>query len=586
MDESLQKLFSEIDNLLKQSKVEKFLEEWMSIQGIQNNPQFSVAVVGEFSRGKSTLLNRLLGQDILPVGTLPTTAMITYIRYGKEQAIYRVLEQGQQEKITLEELQNLVAQDSGEDPKGCILIELPYEWLKEKQVEFLDTPGAGDLQEKRAMLTQRAIAECDATLVAISAALPLSLTEKSFVEEHIFQRKIPRVACILTRLDQIKESERETLVKSLLNRLHSWNPEIELWSSFGSPVLPESSSLKMAGTEAILEGITKWAKDPEHKKLRENQMLTQAHFLMKKLYYHLLGKKAQIMGEIDGDKAKAEQESEKQSSGLEIAWKDITISMEQRELEAENEIKECFQDKAKEICDRLCESLENASSPQEWQQKKMHLLVIRYTREMIQNAENCLQKKIQDDILWLKNELEEFSEKISTDGYKGLIPKEILSDVPCLEEQGQEMDLRKIGIGVATGIATGMAFPVLGSVLIPSTIVAGTIAAYKSMQIKEEKKQKIEAEIGRVIESNTRKMQEKSQKKIREYYKKTIEKIQKRQKKYLDIQHEAIVAQYAPEEKNLESVQAQEREAKSLVSRIENYLKQNIEQETKGENHA
>jgi len=76
--------YSELFHYLKQAKElitecehESLLKEWRRIYARMNEPHFSIAVVGEFTRGKSTLINRLLNSDILPIGVTPTTAMVT-----------------------------------------------------------------------------------------------------------------------------------------------------------------------------------------------------------------------------------------------------------------------------------------------------------------------------------------------------------------------------------------------------------------------------------------------------------------------------------------------------------------------------
>src|SRR5579871_4213508 len=51
--------------------------------GLQSR-HFTLLVLGEFKRGKSTLINRLLGADVLPVGAAPTTAVVTRVAYGEE----------------------------------------------------------------------------------------------------------------------------------------------------------------------------------------------------------------------------------------------------------------------------------------------------------------------------------------------------------------------------------------------------------------------------------------------------------------------------------------------------------------------
>jgi len=55
--------------------------------------RFQLAVLGQFKRGKSTLLNALLGEDILPSSVIPLTAIPTFIRYGQERSIHELDEQ-------------------------------------------------------------------------------------------------------------------------------------------------------------------------------------------------------------------------------------------------------------------------------------------------------------------------------------------------------------------------------------------------------------------------------------------------------------------------------------------------------------
>ena len=78
-------LFKYMDNLskmLREDDQNELMNELFRIKKRLEQPLFSVAVVGEFSRGKSTFLNDLIGKELLPVGDLPTTAMLTKIVYS------------------------------------------------------------------------------------------------------------------------------------------------------------------------------------------------------------------------------------------------------------------------------------------------------------------------------------------------------------------------------------------------------------------------------------------------------------------------------------------------------------------------
>ena len=71
------------------------LEQLASIRAYLASEKFSVAVVGEFNRGKSTLVNRLIEQDIIPTSDIPTTALPIYISGGEQESLVLKTANGQ-----------------------------------------------------------------------------------------------------------------------------------------------------------------------------------------------------------------------------------------------------------------------------------------------------------------------------------------------------------------------------------------------------------------------------------------------------------------------------------------------------------
>ena len=65
---------------------------------------YRVAVIGEFKRGKSSLINAIIGADVLPTDILPMTAAITRVTYGEKRQILIRYKNGQMEERTVEEL--------------------------------------------------------------------------------------------------------------------------------------------------------------------------------------------------------------------------------------------------------------------------------------------------------------------------------------------------------------------------------------------------------------------------------------------------------------------------------------------------
>ena len=153
---------------------------------------FTVAVVGEFNRGKSTLINRVLGREILPVSDLPTTALFTRITFGKPGKIKVYDKEGKEIKelpLAGKSWEGLKAANFGEkEPEGHVVVETGDPWLGKYGIDILDTPGAGDLEERRAQVIERCLVGADAAIVAISATTMLSLTEQSFIRHKIMSK--------------------------------------------------------------------------------------------------------------------------------------------------------------------------------------------------------------------------------------------------------------------------------------------------------------------------------------------------------------------------------------------------------------
>ena len=105
-------------------------------------------VIGRFSRGKSTLLNAVLGGDHLPTGIVPLTSVITTVRYGsRKQAVLNFNDLGLRREVPLSQLGEYVTQQSNPGNLKNVAyaeIELPVEILR-RGLFFVDSPGLGVL---------------------------------------------------------------------------------------------------------------------------------------------------------------------------------------------------------------------------------------------------------------------------------------------------------------------------------------------------------------------------------------------------------------------------------------------------------
>lgn len=190
---------------------------------------FNVVVVGEFSRGKSTFINALLGKRILPSSTKPTTTIINKISYGKEPEYHLHFRDSDDIKnITEEEFKDITAilePDNYEDEineyneKLNLISSISYADIKypteicKEGVEIIDTPGTNDLDQAREEITFNFIPQSDIAIMLLSANQILSQSEVNFLKERILDNDIKKVFFVINFKDRLTTSEDEEKVK-------------------------------------------------------------------------------------------------------------------------------------------------------------------------------------------------------------------------------------------------------------------------------------------------------------------------------------------------------------------------------------
>ncbi len=148
--------------------------------------RFTVVVAGRFSRGKSSLMNAVLGTDRLPTGVVPVTSVITSVRYGSsERLVVDYLGGRARGTAAVEELEALVtAQGNPGNERGvrAVEIQLPAEILR-RGFYFVDTPGLGSTLLESSETTERFIPEIDLLLLVTGFEGPLSEDEARFLRQ-------------------------------------------------------------------------------------------------------------------------------------------------------------------------------------------------------------------------------------------------------------------------------------------------------------------------------------------------------------------------------------------------------------------
>jgi len=168
---------------------------------------FNVAILGEFKRGKSTLINALLAENVLPTNVLPCSAALNKITYDIEKSVELIYKDGRNEKIDIDQLNKYVTKltkESAERAKTIkeAIVHYPVRYC-ENGVTIIDTPG---LNDNAAMdeVTLSVLPQIDAALMVIMPQSPFADSERNFVDTRLITSDLGRVLFVVNGIDSYK----------------------------------------------------------------------------------------------------------------------------------------------------------------------------------------------------------------------------------------------------------------------------------------------------------------------------------------------------------------------------------------------
>lgn len=189
--------------------------------------QFRLAVLGQFKRGKSTLLNALLGENLLPTDILPVTAIPTFISFS-DTISARVHIAGRSGPInfkpsdhqSLADFLSVYVTESGNpnNQQQVERVEIGHPArLLQQGIVLIDTPGIGSTHRHNTEVAYQILPQCDAALFLVSPDPPITEVELDYLKEICQQ--LPRTFYLLNKIDFLSEKERVTSLKFLADQL-------------------------------------------------------------------------------------------------------------------------------------------------------------------------------------------------------------------------------------------------------------------------------------------------------------------------------------------------------------------------------
>jgi GTPase Era involved in 16S rRNA processing len=208
-----------------------------------------VAVLGQFKRGKSTLLNAILGMRLLPTAIVPVTGLPIFLRAGRA------------DQVRLKFRDNHAPERSASGPAMQELLALytteihnPENVLRVDAVEvtvtsglpdgiiLIDTPGVGSTFIHNTAMAEAMLIDCDAGLFVLSPDPPITEVELSFLRK--VKALVPKIAFVLNKIDLLDETEMqesEAFLRGVLDREGAW--------AAANPIFLVSARQALAGKE-------------------------------------------------------------------------------------------------------------------------------------------------------------------------------------------------------------------------------------------------------------------------------------------------------------------------------------------------
>lgn len=443
------------------------VEEVLNLQRQWRRPGFRVAVVGEFNRGKSTVVNRLVGRDVLPTGPVPTTRGTVVVRHGVEDSLLVAESLGSSRRHSLEPASwaDLFVGDGGATgPVPQLEVELPCAWLDDLDTELVDTGGTNDAPEAMAEV-RRAVARCDAAVMLVSATSPLSLSEQHLLEVEVLRRAVPFVLVVVSFLDRVAVEDREQALDDVRRRVRALAPQ--------AAVLPGSGPRgDDEALEALRAAIADCAARSENRAYRDRKVATGVAEVAAAVAD--VARTAVEVRDLDVEERRRRLSAAREAVRREQPqWEDLRVELEGRRLALARDIRGHLVAEEERLLETLHWELQRASDPKAFWDRDVPYKLARELAALTRKAEGAVLSGIGADLDWLDGVIaERFVEGALTRPSATIAPV----DPHAPHGAGEVIDLgrRRVltRLGAPAGTVLGYVLGAAASVVVPPIMIA------------------------------------------------------------------------------------------------------------------
>ena len=178
-----------------------------------------VAIVGQFSSGKSTFLNAILSKDVLPTGITPVTSKVNYINYAPEYKLKVTYHDGTQEYHSLEFISKFTDQRQSVEDIKYLSLYAPLDMLKD--ISFVDTPGLNSLSTDDTLSTKKILRDVDGIIWLTLIDNAGKESEAEVLQEYLENFK-DKSLCVLNQKDKFEVEQIQTSLEYISSKFNEY----------------------------------------------------------------------------------------------------------------------------------------------------------------------------------------------------------------------------------------------------------------------------------------------------------------------------------------------------------------------------
>ncbi|PRY41331.1 dynamin family protein [Umezawaea tangerina] len=390
----------EARDLAERHHLDTITEALDSLAAQRGRPAFRVAVVGEFNRGKSTLVNTLIGRKLLPTGQSPGAQVDIAVRGVDHAEALRLTWPDKSSQVAeLDERavwRELLVDDSdGDSVPSSVVADVAGTWLTDMDLELVDTPGANSGDEPDVERLRRSVAGADGALFVISAISPLGITERLLLEEELLCRHLPNIAVVVTMLDRVDADDRDSIVDDLRERLAA------LPGRGALPILtaphPEEDDDRATALRSLVGG---WATQADRGRWRDRRIAATVADHCDTMA-RLATEAAALARLSEAEQREHAARAEADLAEEEQVWSELRIGVQSRQLDTARRVQDLLDGERTSVMASLQNELEAARDPHAWWQRELPTRLRWHLSVMAKAVERAMLARLSQDTDWL-----------------------------------------------------------------------------------------------------------------------------------------------------------------------------------------